>query len=308
MKESVLTSVVLPLSLFIIMLGMGMGLVVDDFKRVVRFPVAMVAGLFNQLVMLPLIGFGLAIAFGLEPLMAVGLMLLAACPGGVTSNLITHVSKGDTALSITMTAVNSFVTVVTIPLIVAFSLGHFMAESKTIEVPVVKMILQVVAITIVPVSLGMLVRKFKPDFADRMDRPARIASTVIFTVIVIGLIAANTDLLKKHFLPLSGVTIALNVATMALGFVIAKVARLNLRQSIAITIESGIQNGTLAIVIGTTLLAPLLEGEFGDAAGNTTLPAAVYSLIMFMTGAALMTYFGRRDDSAEDAAPAAEAA
>ena len=283
-----------------------MGLVADDFKRVVRYPVAMVAGLFNQLVMLPLIGFGLAIAFGLEPLMAVGLMLLAACPGGVTSNLITHVSKGDTALSITMTAVNSFVTVVTIPLIVAFSLGHFMTESKTIEVPVVKMILQVVAITIVPVSLGMLVRKFKPDFADRMDRPARIASTVIFTVI--GLIAANTDLLKKHFLPLSGVTVALNVTTMALGFVIAKVARLNLKQSIAITIESGIQNGTLAIVIGTTLLAPLLEAEFGEAAGNTTLPAAVYSLIMFMTGAALMTFFGRRDDSAEDAEAAAEAA
>ena len=294
MKESIVTTVILPLSLFIIMFGMGMGLVTGDFKRVLKFPKAMAVGLLNQLVLLPLIGFGLAVAFGLEPIMAVGLMLLAACPGGVTSNLITHVSNGDTALSITLTAVNSFVTVVTIPLIVAFSLGHFMSESHTIEVPVVKMILQVVAITIVPVSLGMLVRHFKPDFADKMDRPSRIASTVIFVVIVIGLIAANTDLLKKHFWSLSGVTLALNATTMLVGFVIAKIAKLDLPQAIAITIESGIQNGTLAIVIATTLLSPLLVPSLGEAAAYASLPAAIYSLIMFVTGGAIMAVFGRR--------------
>ena len=295
MEQSVLTSVVLPLSLFIIMLGMGMGLVIEDFKRVLLYPKAMAAGLISQLVLLPLAGFGLALAFELEPVMAVGLMLLAACPGGVTSNLITHVARGDTALSITLTAINSFVTVITIPLIVAFSLNHFLGEAKMIEVPVLKMILQIVAITIVPVSLGMLVRRFKPALAERMDRPARIASTVIFVLILVGIIAANLDLLREHFWALSGVTGALNLTTMALGFLLAQLARLNLRQTVTISIESGIQNGTLAIVIATGLLAPLLEPALAGtqaSGGDTALPAGLYSLVMFVSGAAFMIYFG----------------
>ena len=307
MEKSALTTYVLPLSLFIIMLGMGMSLVPDDFKRVVSYPKAMVAGLLNQIVLLPLIGYALAIAFGLEPVMAVGLMLLAACPGGVTSNLITHVSRGDAALSITLTAVNSFITVITIPLIVAFSLQTFMSSSETIDVPVVSMILQVVAITIVPVSIGMLIRAKKPDFADRMDRPSRIASTVIFVVILVGLIAKERATIAAHFGSLVGVTATLNVVTMVLGFVISKILRLNLRQTIAISIESGIQNGTLAIVIATTLLFPILEPVLGkEVAGNTALPAGMYSLVMFVTGAALMIYFGAMGKAdAEEASAAA---
>lgn len=282
MKESVLTSVVLPLSLFVIMLGMGLSLVVDDFKRVVRYPKAMAVGLTNQLVLLPLIGFGIATAFALEPAMAVGLMIIAACPGGVTSNLITHVSRGDTALSISLTAINSAITVITIPLIVAFALDHFVGEARTIEMPVLKTILQIVAITVVPVGLGMIVRRKATDFADRMERPARIASSVIFVLIVVGIIAANVELIREHFVALSGVTLALNVATMALGFVAARLASLNMPQSLAITIESGIQNGTLAIVLATSILKQ----------GDMALPAGIYSLIMFMTGGLLMVYFG----------------
>jgi len=284
MKESILTTVVLPASLFIIMLGMGLSLVVDDFKRVVVYPKAMAVGLTNQLLLLPLIGFALAYVFSLSPMMAVGLMLIAACPGGVTSNLITHVSRGDAALSITLTAINSAITVITIPLIVSFSLDHFVGEARTIEMPVLKTILQIVAITVLPVAIGMTIRRFKPDFADRMERPSRIASTVIFALIVVGIIAANTDLIKEHFFALAGVTLALNVITMLLGFVASKAAKLDLSQGLAITIESGIQNGTLAIVLATTILK---EGELA-------LPAGIYSLIMFATGAVIMLYFGRR--------------
>ena len=138
MESSALTTIVLPASLFIIMLGMGLSLVVDDFRRVIQYPKAVAIGLFNQLILLPLIGYGLAVMLGLGPAFAVGLMLLAACPGGVTSNLITHVAKGDTALSITMTAIASFITVFTIPLIVSWSLGQFMGESRSIELPIIQ--------------------------------------------------------------------------------------------------------------------------------------------------------------------------
>lgn len=292
MKESVLTSVVLPLSLFLIMLGMGLSLVAQDFKRILRYPKAVGLGLFSQMLVLPLIGFGLAKAFGLSPTMAVGLMIIAACPGGVTSNLITHVSRGDTALSITLTAINSVLAVISLPLIVAFSLEHFMGASDPVALPVLKTIGQVVGITLLPVSIGMLIRRQKPDFAQRMERVSRIASTVVFVLILVGVIAANVQVIKEHFVALSGVTIALNVGTMAVGWLLAKLGKLELPQQITIAIESGIQNGTLAIVVATTILKR----------GDLALPGGIYSLVMFATGALLMLYFGRRAAATRDAA------
>lgn len=286
MKESVLTSVILPLSLAIIMLGMGLSLVVGDFKRVFKYPKAALIGLTNQLIILPLIGFALAIIFKLEPTMAVGLMIIAACPGGVTSNLITHVSKGDIALSITLTAIASLVTVLTIPIIISFSLNYFANSGETvIELPVLKTILQIVVITAIPVGIGMLIRHFKPAFAIKMDRPMRIASTVIFIIVLAGIIAANKNIILGALKDLGLVSIALNVITMALGFFTARFFKLNLKQSISITIESGIQNGTLAIVIATTILKQ----------EAMSMPAAIYSLLMFFTGGFLMWWFGRRN-------------
>jgi BASS family bile acid:Na+ symporter len=279
-----LATVILPLSLFIIMLGMGLSLVTDDFRRVLQYPKAAAVGLFNQLILLPIVGLLLANAFGLSPMLAVGLMIIAACPGGVTSNLITYVAKGDTALSITMTAIASFATVFTIPLIINFALTYFMGEGQAIELPILETMGQVIGITILPVSIGMYVRHTKPDFALRMEKPSRIASTVIFVAILLAVILANLDALKENFVNLSGVTLALNVATMALGFIAAKVMRLDLKQSLSITIESGIQNGTLAIVIATSIL--------GQA--DLALPAGVYSIIMFITGGFIMAYFGRK--------------
>lgn len=300
MEESVLTSVVLPLSLFIIMLGVGLSLVVEDFKRVIVFPKAVAVGLFNQLLLLPLVGFGLAIAFNLPPALAVGLMLIACCPGGVTSNLITFVARGDAALSITLTAISGVVVVITIPLILVFSLGYFMGETQEVVVPFGQTIGQIAGVTIVPVALGMLIRRFKAGFAERMERPARIGSTVIFVVILAGIILANLDVLKEHFVSLSGVTATLNIVMMLIGFGSARLLALKLPQALSISIESGIQNGTLAIVIATSILGQ----------GDMALPGAVYSLIMFMTGAAVMFYFGvyRRPGGADSGGDGAEPA
>ena len=295
MEESVLTSVVLPGALFLIMLGMGLSLVVDDFKRVVAYPKAALTGLFCQLVLLPICGFLMAKAFGLRPEIAVGVMIIAACPGGVTSNLITHVARADTALSVTLTAINSMVAIFTIPLIVGFGLQHFLDASQTIELPVLKTIGQVFGITAVPVSIGMFIRAKKPDFADRMDRPARIASAVVFVLIVAGIIVANLDVLREHWAALSGVTVALNVVTMGLGLAAGKLMSLPSRQTVTVAIEAGIQNGTLAIVIATSILKR----------GDMALPGGFYSLVMFVTGAAIMFYGSRYlPDEDEEAAQA----
>lgn len=283
MEESVLTSVVLPAALFLIMLGMGLSLVVDDFKRVVAYPKAAITGLFCQLVLLPACGFALAKAFGLRPELAVGLMIIAACPGGVTSNLIAHVARADTALSVTLTAINSVVAIFTIPLIVGFGLEYFLDASQGIELPVLKTIGQVFGITAVPVAIGMFIRARKPGFAERMDRPSRIASTVVFVLIVAGIIAANLDLLREHFAALSAVTFTLNLVTMGLGLLAGKVVRLPARQTLTVAIEAGIQNGTLAIVIATSILKQ----------GDMALPGGFYSLVMFVSGAAIMIYGSR---------------
>lgn len=297
MEESVLTSVVLPAALFLIMLGMGLSLTLGDFKRVAEVPRAAVVGLICQLLILPLVALGLIHAFGMTGALAVGLMIIAACPGGVTSNLITHVSRGDTALSITLTAITSFITVFSIPVLISYALSNFMGAEQSVELPVLKTILQVVAITIVPVSLGMLVRHKRLSFAEKMERPSRIASTIIFILITVGVILANKQVIKDHFLSLAGVTVSLNVLTMIIGFGAAFLARLPGRQMRTISIESGIQNGTLAIVIATTIIKN----------GEMALPGGVYSLVMFATGGLMMAYGAFFAGKAEECAPATSA-
>ena len=285
MEDSILTSVVLPVSLAVIMFGMGLSLVVGDFKRVFKYPKAAFVGLTNQLILLPIIGFVLAVVFNLSPTMAVGLMIIAACPGGPTSNLITHVSKGDIALSISLTAISSLITVFTIPIILSFMLSYFTNDSDTqIQLPIIETILQIMVITVIPVSIGMVIRHFNEKFAGKMERPMRIASTVIFVAVLAGIIVANRESLVSHIKNVGTVTLLLNIITMAIGFYSARIFSLNYKQSISITIESGIQNGTLAIVIATTILKQT----------DMSIPPAVYSLLMFFTSAFLMWKFGRR--------------
>lgn len=284
MEESILSSVVLPASLFIIMLGMGLSLETSDFRRVIRMPKAALVGFVNQLVFLPLIGLAICILFNLPPVLAVGLMVLAACPGGVTSNLISHVAKGDLALSISLTAVTSFITVITIPLITSFSLEYFLSANEDISSPVKDIMIQVFGITVLPVSIGMIIRRRSLAFARRMEAPMRVASVVIFIAVVVGLIVKEHAMIADSFASVGLATMSLNIITMILGFFSARALKLKLPQAITITVETGIQNGTLAIVIALSIL------------GNSemSIPAAVYSLIMFATGGLIMLFFGRR--------------
>jgi BASS family bile acid:Na+ symporter len=284
-----ISNIFLPLSLAIIMLGMGMTLIPADFTRIFKFPKAVLIGLTNQLIILPIIGFALAIAFDLNPTMAVGLMILASCPGGATSNLIVQVCKGNIALSVTLTAIASVLSVVTIPFILSYALSYFGSESNiTIELPILDTIIQIMGITVIPISIGMLIRHYKTNFALSMEKTMRIASTVIFILVFIAVIAANFELLGSAMKEVGLVTLLLNLITMGIGFLSARLFSLKLKNTISVTVESGIQNGTLAFVIATTVLNNV---ELG-------IPTGAYSIWMFLTGGILMWQFGKRKDHA----------
>ncbi len=289
MLATLLSKFFLPLSLAIIMLGMGMTLVPNDFTRVVKYPKAILIGLTNQLIFLPAIGFLLAIVFDLELTMAVGIIILAVSPGGPTSNLITQVCRGNIALSVTLTAIASFVSILTIPFVLSFALNYFGSDAGVaIELPIVATILQIMVITVVPVSIGMLLRGYSPDFAARMEGPMRVASTVIFVVIFIAVVAANFNLLGTAMKRVGMVTLLLNIGTMGFGYLSARLFKLDFKSAVSITIESGIQNGTLAFVIATTVLNNIEMG----------IPTGAYSIWMFLTGGILMWQLGKRTEKA----------
>jgi len=285
MLVTLLTKVFLPLSLAIIMFGMGMTLVPKDFTRIAKFPKSAIIGLTNQLIFLPLIGFALALAFNLETTIAIGFMIIAVCPGGPTSNLITQICRGNIALSVTLTAIASFLSIITIPFVLSYTLSYFGSDTGTeIKLPVLNTILQIMVITVIPVSIGMFIRNRKEAFANRMEKPMRTASTIIFVVIFILVIGANINLLGEGLRKAGIVTLLLNLATMGLGFLTAKLFKLDFKDSISITVESGIQNGTLGFVIATTILNNIEMG----------LPIGIYSIWMFITGGILMWVLGRR--------------
>ena len=290
MQSSVLTELFLPFSLAVIMFGMGLSLRIEDFKRILIYPKAVGIGLLNQLILLPVLAFGIAKAFQLPPELAVGLMILAVCPGGATSNLITHLAKGDSALSITLTACSSVITVFTIPFLVNYSIAHFIPGGEAKQLEVVGTVVSVLAITIIPVALGMLVFAKAPKLASKLDLPFRRISAIFFVAIVLAAVLKEKENLVRYFVEAGPAALALNVATLALSFGIAKFVKLPFRQGLTIAIESGIQNGTLGITIAATLLMNSVM----------TIPSAIYSLIMFGT-AALVILWGNKVASASKA-------
>lgn len=256
------------------MLGMGLSLVAADFKRVFLYPKAVIVGLVNQLILLPLIAFGIASVFPTTPEIAVGLMILAACPGGPTSNLIAHLAKGDTALSVSLTALSSFITLLTIPFIVNFSLTHFLEAGQIIQLDIMATIIQILVIVIIPVTIGMLIRNYKEDFALKMAKPVRVASAIVLALVIVGIVFKEKDNMLSYIQQAGWIALLLNVATMGVGYITARMFNINIKMARSISIESGIQNGTLAITIAVVLL------------GNTAfaVTAAIYSLIMFASG------------------------
>ena len=283
MQDSVLTAVFLPLALAFIMLGMGLSLTVKDFKNIFVYPKAMVLGLTNQLILLPIFGYALIELFGLTGALAVGVMILSACPGGATSNLISHLSRGDTALSISLTAVSSLITIVTIPIIINFAISHF-GEEGSITLPVMETIIQIAGVTVVPVSIGMFLHNKFPKLSLKADKPVRIASAVFFVLILFAAILKERANLVEYFIQSGPITLILNLMTLTVGFFLARLFLLSKRQSITIAIESGIQNGTLGIMIAATLLKN----------SEMTIPIAIYSLIMFMTSAIIIFLSNRK--------------
>ena len=196
---TIITQIFLPVSLAVIMFGMGLTLVISDFTRLFTYPKEIFIGLFNQLVFLPLIGFLIILLFDLDSTMAIGIMILSLCPGGPTSNLITQVSRGNIGLSVTLTALASLITVFTIPIILSEAIAYFSGETDVIiELPIVQTMIQILVITVIPVSIGMVIRKKNEDFALRMERPMRIASTVLFIIIFLLVMTVSYTHLRAH--------------------------------------------------------------------------------------------------------------
>jgi len=266
---------------------MGLSLVADDFKNIFKYPKAILAGLFSQLVLLPVVGFSLISVFTLQPEIAVGVIILVACPGGATSNLITHLAKGDTALSVSLTAVSSFITLITIPFMINLGLQKILGSNTEIQLDVLQTIIQVFAIVIIPVLTGMWIRARRASFAIKMQRPVRIASAVVFVLVLLGVIISERANIIPYFKEAGLVMLTLNILTMTIGFFLAYILKLPFKQRVSISVESGIQNGTLAITIATLLLA------------NTSysIAPAIYSLIMFGTGAIIVFWSLKKGSS-----------
>ena len=281
----IISQIFLPISLAIIMFGMGLTLVGDDFVRLFTYPKAVLVGLLNQLLFLPLIGFLIIILFDLKSSMAIGIMILSVCPGGPTSNLITQVARGNIGLSVTLTALASLITVFTIPIILSKAIAYFTGDTAVvIELPILQTMLQIFLITVIPISLGMIIRERNEGFALRMESPMRTASTVLFVIIFLIVMIANKDDLIQAMKEVGLATLLLNLSTIGLGYIITKFLGITGKNQISITIESGIQNGTLAFVIATTLLNNFEMG----------LPAGAYSIWMFITGGILMWHLGSK--------------
>ena len=283
----IIGQIFLPISLAVIMFGMGLSLVTGDFTRLFTYPKAVLVGLCNQLLFLPLIGFAIVVLFDLNPSMAIGVMILSVCPGGPTSNLITQVSRGNIGLSVTLTALASLITVFTIPILLSKAIAYFTGDSDVIiQLPILETMLQILVITVIPISIGMMIRKRREAFALRMEKPMRTASTVLFVVIFLIIVIANIDNLTQAMKEVGLPTLLLNLSTMGLGYLSAKLFGITGKSQISITIESGIQNGTLAFVIATTILNNLEMG----------LPTGAYSIWMFITGGFLMWRLGKKGD------------
>ena len=283
MQGGLITNLLLPLSLGIIMLGLGLSLTLADFTRVFRYPKAVIIGLTIQMLVLTSAAFLIAVVFQLPSELAVGLLLLAAAPGGATANVYSHLAHGDVALNITLTAVNSALSLLTLPFIVTFALQYFMASDQYVPPPFRKVI-EVGLIIVLPVVIGMLVRQFAPRFAAKMEKPIRIFSVLLLALLVMLAVAQSWEVLVKYFAVVGFACLVFNLVSMAVGYAAPLALKLPEKQAIAISMEIGIHNGTLAIYIALNVLN---NGTMG-------VPAAIYSLIMFVTAGVFAWWLNRR--------------
>ena len=270
--QSLFSHYFLPVTLAIITLGMGLSLTERDFRNIFIHPKAVITGLCCQMILLPVIAYIIARFINIDPLFKVGLMIIAACPGGATSNLITYILRGNVALSISMTAINSIITLVTIPVVVSLSLDIFIHQETAIKMDVTETILKVFLITIVPAFAGTRIRKWKPLLADGLERPLRIILPLLLLLIYTGVIfigQGNDSATRADFIRIFPYALLLNIVAMASGLLVARSLRLGVKNQFTIAIEVGLQNSALAIVVAVTLLeshsmalVPVVYGSF----------------------------------------------
>ena len=270
---NIVTDLILPLALAFIMFVLGLGLTSADFLRVLKQPRDFFVGAVSQIIILPIVAFILLKLWPVSPELAIGVMIIAAAPGGVTSNLLTSFARGDVALSISLTAIISLICVLTIPFIVVTSIELLGGQYMNQNISLLSMSLNMFLIVTIPVILGMVLRRFFSSFAIRFELVAKKISIFLFIIVLLGAIAAERENVVSYFAQAGLITLVLNVVMMIVAYYIAQFLASGPKQKKCITIECGLQNGTLAIFVATSI--------FGG--GIYVIPAATYSLIMFVT-------------------------
>ena len=268
-----ITNIALPIALAFIMFSLGLGLTGRDFKRVVQQPKDFLIGLLSQSIILPFVAFLIVITFQLTPELGLGLMIIAAAPGGVTSNILTLLARGDVALSISLTAVISLLSFITIPLIIGYSYNYLFSDNLTSEISLSRITYSIFAIVTVPVILGMVFRYYFTSISMKVLKSARKISTCLFVIVLLGAIIKEKDLIIEYYQQTGLATLSLNIIMLMIAWLMATMFGSGIKQKISISIECGLQNGTLAIAVSTLL--------FGG--GPTAIPAATYSVTMFIT-------------------------
>lgn len=289
--DSALTTVGLPIALGIIMFGLGLDLTIDDFKRVGRAPKAVAVALACQLVLLPLVCFGLVLAFDLPALLGIGMMLLAASPGGTTAALFSHLFRGDVALNITLTAINTIVAIVTLPLITGFAIAWYDRQDD-VSMPFIEVV-KVFVLILVPVGIGMVVRAKSPGFAQRMDKPVRVGSAIVLAILVLGILVSERENVVDYAAQIGLVAALFCALSLLVGFYVPRALGVSGAQSIASSMEVGVHNSTLAIFVAIEVLDSV----------EISVPPAIYSLVMFLFAAVWGSWVARRVRS-EEPAPA----
>lgn len=286
-EENPVTLIALPLGLAFIMVTLGLSLTAGDFRRVFTAPRGVIIGMANLLFLAPLLAFGVAEIFNLSPVLAVGLVLLGAAPGGTMANLLTHLAKGETALSVSLTGISSAMAVVTVPVYLSVSSSHFGLTGADNDVNMIPIAARVLLITLLPLGIGMMIRARNPEWAVRMEPKLKRVALVLFALIVAGAIASEWDIVTGYLDTILLATIALNVSAMTFSWFISRGARLDERASTAIALELGLHNATLAIAVGAAVDAEM------------TVPAAIYGIFMWFTGGPFAWFMSKRNARTE---------
>lgn len=282
-----LINVGLPLSLAIIMLSLGIGLEAADFRRVLTRGYPFAIGAISQVVLIPLAAFTTVTMFGLPAEIAVGVMLLSFCPGGVTSNILAKFAKGDVALSVSLTAVISLLSILTVPILAAWSIDYFMGETAP-EVSIGALATALFLITTLPVAIGVSIRHFARAFAVRIDNPLSTLASILFVLIVLAALAGNWQFFIENLSSIGAALIVLNITLLLIGLGLARIAKLTWDEAKTISVETGIQNSAMGIT-----LAALITGTT-TGFSPLAVPAAVYGITMYVVVTPFILWFRNR--------------